>query len=51
MSTYAIVKAVNHFERMKDANPERKDEIQERINVLCCAMTMLTNEKAIAGRL
>ena len=51
MSVYAIVKAVNGLERMQDTNPAKKEAIQERINVLCHAMTLLTNEKAISGSL
>lgn len=51
MSVYALTLAINHLERMKDANPAKKEAIQERINVLCRAMTLLTNEKAISGSL
>ena len=51
MSVNAVVKAVNHLERMKDANLERQDEIQERIGALCRVMETLMNEKGEIGRL
>ena len=51
MSVYAIVKAVNHLERMKDANPAKKEVIQERIGALSDAITILVNESGKIGRL
>ena len=51
MSVYAIVKAVNHLERMKDANPAKKEAIQERIGALSDAITILVNESGKIGRL
>ena len=51
MSVNAVAKAVNHLERMKDANLERQDEIQERIGALCRVMETLMNEKGEIGRL
>lgn len=51
MSVYAIVKAVNHLERMKDTNPAKEEAIQERIGSLSSAMSTLLNESGKIGRL
>lgn len=51
MSVYAIVKAVNHLERMKDANPAKKEAIQERVVALSSAMSTLLNESGKIGRM
>ena len=51
MSVYAIVKAVNHLERMKNAKPERQKEIRDHRRVLCGALETLLNEKGKIGRL
>lgn len=51
MSVYAIVKAVNHLERMKDTNPAKKEAIQERIGSLSSAMSTLLNESGKIARL
>ena len=51
ISVYAIFKAVDHLERMKNANPAKKEAIQERIGSLSSAMSTLLNESGKIGRL
>ncbi|WAW01201.1 hypothetical protein NB644_09660 [Oxalobacter formigenes] len=51
MSVYALTLAINHLERMKDANPAKKEAIQERIGSLASVMSTLLNESGKIGRL